>query len=197
MILISINIRGVGGPLKQASMRRLLEKTQSSIIFLQETLVDAFVARDFMHQLRPSWLACATSSVGNSGSLLASWDPTLFDLSPMLSPGGILLSETCFELNTSINLLNVYGPCADRKDFWERLDDLGLLAAKKLILAGDLNLITSPKEMWGEKASIDPLLSFFNHIFYKNALVDMKPIELLPTWRNGRLGPAGIAKRLD
>jgi len=25
----------------------------------------------------------------------------------------------------------------------------------------------------------------------------MKPAELLPTWTNGRLGPAGIAKRLD
>jgi hypothetical protein len=150
-----------------------------------------------LHQFRPSWLACAASSVGNSGGLLASWDPTLFDLSPMLSPGGILLSGTCFELKTSINLLNVYGPCVDRKAFWERLDDIGLLAAKNLILAGDLNLITSPKEMWGEKASIDPLMSFFNHIFYKNALIDMKPAELLPTWRNGRLGPAGIAKRLD
>jgi hypothetical protein len=115
----------------------------------------------------------------------------------MLSPGRILLSGTCFELNTSINLLNVYGPCANRKALWERLDDLGLLAAKNLILAGDLNLITSPKEIWGEKASIDPLLSFINHIFYKNALIDMKPAELLPTWRNGRLGSAGIAKRLD
>ena len=74
---------------------------------------------------------------------------------------------------------------------------MGLLEAENLILAGDLNLTTSPKEMWGEKASIDPLLRFFNHIFYKNSLVDMKPAELLPTWTNWRLGPAGIAKRLD
>ena len=77
MILLSFNIRGVGGPLKQASMRRLLEKTHPSIIFLQETLVVASVARDFMHKLRPSWLACAASSVGKSGGLLALWDPTL------------------------------------------------------------------------------------------------------------------------
>jgi exonuclease III len=197
MILLSLNIRGVGGPLKLASMRRLLEKTHPSIIFLQETLVDASAARDFMHLLRPNWMTCAASSVGNSGGLLASWDPSLFDFLSMLSPGGILLSGTCFELNSNINLLNVYGPCADRKVFWERLDDLGLLAAKNLILAGDLNLTTSPKEMWGEKALIDPLLSFFNHIFYKNSLVDLKPAELLPTWRNGRQGPASIAKRLD
>jgi len=71
------------------------------------------------------------------------------------------------------------------------------LAARNLILAGDLNLVTSPKESWGEKVSIDPQMSFFNHLFYKNALIDMKPAELLPTWRNGRLGSAGITKRLD
>jgi hypothetical protein len=99
MILLSLNIRGVGGPLKLASMRRLLEKSLPTIIFLQETLVDASTARDFMHLLRPNWMTCAASSVGNSGGLLASWDPSLFDFFPMLSPGGILLSGTCFELN--------------------------------------------------------------------------------------------------
>jgi hypothetical protein len=197
MILLSVNIRGVGGPLKRASLRRLLDLYKPTVIFLQETLVDASTARDFIHPLRPSWLTCAASSVGNSGGLLASWDPSFFDFLPMLSPGGILLSGHCFDLKANINLLNVYGPCADRKLFWQRLDDLGLLAAKNLILAGDLNLTTSSEEIWGDRAQIDPLHSFFNRLFYKNALVDLKPAELIPTWRNGRQGIASIAKRLD
>lgn len=157
----------------------------------------ALVARDFIHQFRPSWLICAASSVGTSGGLLASWDPSFFNLSPMLNPGGILLSGFSLDLNRPINLLIVYGPCADRKDFWQRLDGLGLLAAENLILAGDLNLITSPSEMWGDKALPNPLSSFFNQLFFKNALVDLKPPELLPTWRNGRHGSASISKRLD
>jgi hypothetical protein len=197
MILLSLNIRGVGGPLKLASMRRLLEKTHPSIIFLQETLVDAFAARDFMYHLRLNWMTCATSSIGNLGGLLASWDPTLFYLFPVLSPGGILLMGTCFELRTNLTLLNVYGPCVDRRTFWERLDRLGLLAVKSLILAGDLNLTTSSREIWGERARTDPLSDFYKHLFSKNSLVDLKPAELLPTWRNGRAGAAGIAKRLD
>ena len=118
MILLSINIKGVGGPLKQASLKRIIDQTQPSLIFLQETLVEASIARDFMYLLRPSWLSCAASSVGTSGGLLATWDPTFFNLSPMLSPGGILLSETSLELDRPINLLNVYGPSVDRKDFW-------------------------------------------------------------------------------
>jgi len=51
MILISLNIRGVGGLLKLASLRRLLDKHRPTVIFLQETLVDAEVVRNFIFAL--------------------------------------------------------------------------------------------------------------------------------------------------
>jgi hypothetical protein len=197
MILISLNIRGVGGLLKLASLRRLLDKHRPTVIFLQETLVDAEVARNFFFALRPDWMACAASSIGTSGGLLAAWDPLYFDFTPMLSPGGILLTGTCLELNTSLTLLNTYGPCLERRLFWEKLDRLGLLAIKDLIIAGDLNLTLSSKEIWGDKAKTDPLATFFTSLFTKNALVDLEPAELLPTWRNGRAGSSGIEKRLN
>jgi exonuclease III len=197
MIIISLNIRGVGGLLKLASLRRLMDKHRPTVIFLQETLVGAEAARNFFFALRPDWMACAASSIGTSGGLLAAWDPLHFDFTPMLSPGGILLTGTCLELNTSLTLLNAYGPCLDRKLFWENLDRLGLLAIKDLIIAGDLNLTLSSKEIWGDKAKTDPLATFFTSLFTKNALVDLEPAELLPTWRNGRAGNSGIEKRLD
>jgi exonuclease III len=49
MILLSLNIKGVGGALKSASLRRLLNRTNPNIIFLQETLVDEKKARSFMN----------------------------------------------------------------------------------------------------------------------------------------------------
>jgi hypothetical protein len=122
----------------------------------------------------------------------------LSSISPRCSVRGeSCLSGTCLELNRPINFLNVYGPCTGRKEFWQRLHDLGLLAAENLILAGDLNLTTSPFEIWGDSALTDPLANFFQQTFYKNALIDIKPPDLLPTWRNGRQGPANISKRLD
>jgi exonuclease III len=46
MILLSLNIRGVGGTLKYASFRHLLDRVHPEIIFLQETLVHEQKARD-------------------------------------------------------------------------------------------------------------------------------------------------------
>jgi hypothetical protein len=43
----------------------------------------------------------------------------------------------------------------------------------------------------------DPLAIFFKDLFDNSSLVDVAPTELVPTWRNGRIGDSSIAKRLD
>jgi hypothetical protein len=73
----------------------------------------------------------------------------------------------------------------------------GLLATKNLILAGDLNFTVSASEVWGSKAILDPLVEFFKGIFHDSGLVDIVPIEYVPTWCNGRGGLESIEKRLD
>ena len=97
MIFVSINIRGVGGTLKQASMRRILRKFKSDVIFLQETLVDEEKAHLFMLKFVPNWCSCAVISMGNSGGLLATWDPNKFLLVPSLCSGGIILKGISLE----------------------------------------------------------------------------------------------------
>jgi hypothetical protein len=117
MILLTLNIRGVGGPLKLASFRRLVCKSSPNLIFLQETLVSAEKSRTFMNKIKPDWCVCVVSVVGTSGGLLVSWDPNYFDLVPYLSIGGIFLSGTSLLDNKKFSFLNVYGPCQDRKAF--------------------------------------------------------------------------------
>jgi hypothetical protein len=131
MILLSLNIIGVGGALKNASLRRLIDKTLPSIIFLQETLVDEQRARAFFSSIRPQWFVSVVSSVGRSGGLLVAWDPVKFELEPFLCCGGILMTGTHCANKRHVNLLNVYGPCTDRIAFWTKVSaSLGLLAVE-------------------------------------------------------------------
>jgi exonuclease III len=117
MILLSLNIRGVGGPLKLSSMRRLLSTTKPDIVFLQETLVDEEKSRMFMYSLCPTWMYSAVSSVGRSGGLLAAWNPNIVDLQPYLCAGGILLTGVHIPDKRRISMINVYGPCSGRRLF--------------------------------------------------------------------------------
>jgi hypothetical protein len=107
------------------------------------------------------------------------------------------IDRYCLESKRQISLLNAYGPCVERKNFWERLEDSGLLTQKKLILAGDLNLTLSLGKIWGGATTLGSLEGYFKSYFINNKLIDIVPGKVVPTWRNGRSGADFIAKRLD
>jgi len=197
MTVLSLNIRGIGGPLKAASFRRLLENTKPDLIFLQETLASDLLSRDFLHLFRPNWISAAASSLGNSGGLLVAWNPDILSLRSFMSKGGILLIGLYQPTRQEMSFLNVYGPCSNRPHFWKQLAESGLLALPNLILGGDLNIILSADEHWGGPFLQGHLEASYRALFAANNLTDIKPSCLAPTWRNGRSGNEAIARRLD
>ena len=94
-------------------------------------------------------------------------------------------------------LVNVYGPCSDREQFWNSLLTCSLISVPNLILGGDLNFSLGIAESWGPLASPDPLAKFFNSALSASNLVDIQTTKLQPTWRNRRTGSAALARRLD
>jgi len=86
---------------------------------------------------------------------------------------------------------------SDREEFREEIKRDGLLNEHNLKLGGDLKFTSSNREMWGLHARVDPLQLFFIHMIQVEGVVDVDPIKILPTWRNGRGGHEYIAKRLN
>jgi len=197
MIVLSLNLRGIGGILKTGSFRNLLEHTNPDVIFLQETLSTEQKSRAFFHSFHSSWVSVAVSSLGNSGSLLVAWDPSFFDLAPFLTCGGLLLVGRCLATNQELAFLNVYSPCQDKIHFWTLLANSGILSIPNLILGGDLNITLSADEHWGGLSLPGPSEAFYRDLFLSNNLIDILPTRLIPTWRNGRSGNEAIARRLD
>lgn len=66
-----------------------------------------------------------------------------------------------------------------------------------MILGGDDNFTLLVREVWGSSARMKHLASFFNNLFQGVVRVGMELMSLMSTWRNGRDGIGGIAKRLD
>ena len=75
------------------------------------------------------------------------------------------MSGTCLVDKRRIYFLNVYVPCTDHKQFWEKVDCSGMLAHGDLIIVGDMNFMTNSEEFWGATALVDPLAAFFKVYF--------------------------------
>jgi hypothetical protein len=116
---------------------------------------------------------------------------SLFDL------WGYLIDWKMFIYSLPITFLNVYGPCTEKRAFWDNLADSGILEAENLIIVGDLNITLSAEEVWGSTNFSVSLADHLKALFQSKNLVDICPDRLVPTWRNGRQGSQAIAKRLD
>jgi hypothetical protein len=155
-------------------------------------MVEEHKAHALMLTLCPTWHTFVVNAVGTSGGLLVSWDSNIFYIVPYLCCGGILLTGMCLDLNQPISLLNVYGPCSERKALREKLAANGILDSKNLIVARNLNLTIGAGEMWGAATHLDLLSTFFTELFDNVGLVDVLSDAVVPTWRNGCNGDANI-----
>jgi len=197
MIILSLNIRGFGGPHKISSLKALFSQLNPDIFFIQETLVSRDKAIKFFLQCVPSWNVVALDPCGPSGGLLSGWNPTFVELYALDTLAGIYLEGRIKQSTDIVKLLNCYAPYKDRELLWIPIIRSGLLNEEGIIVGGDLNFTLSTREVWGDTSRIDTLSDFFTSLIQSSGLVDVQPTKLTPTCRNGRDRVDGMANRLD
>ena len=181
MIILSLNVQGLGGLAKQKGLRHLFSSLLLDIILLQETMNSTYPALLAFSKLCLGWELCATNSSGLSRGILSKWNPHFVKCKAFHTFAGILLKAWFRGSTTTLSILNFYGPYLHQETFWNSVARGGLLSLPKLILAGDLNLTLNGSEIWGPKAIPDPLGPFFTNFFLEHHLADIAPTCAGPT----------------
>ena len=110
-------------------------------------MCSSYPALHAFSKLLPNWEFCATSASGLSGGLLIAWNPHRVRCHAFETLAGILVKAKFQGLDTTLDILNCYGPYRDRDIFWDKVLKGGLLNSPNLILGGDLNLTMSTSEI--------------------------------------------------
>lgn len=71
MLILSLNLRGVGGAPKSLALQRLLTSLSPDFILFQETMTRGVTVCNLLWNILLEWECCSIDSVGLSGGLLA------------------------------------------------------------------------------------------------------------------------------
>jgi hypothetical protein len=120
MIILSFNVRGLGG-----AHKRLIQSINLDIILLRETMCYVAKAKSTLEAWLKNWDFCALNVDGMSGGLIMGWGSTCKSLSSSSFHSSTSIKLMIKDFRFSFSVLNIYGPYADRIPFWEDLAYVG------------------------------------------------------------------------
>ena len=117
MLIVSFNTRGLGGPQKKTSLKRLCNNLKPSVIMLQETMLEVSKVDSIINELLKDWEVESLDSDGLSGGLITAWSPAMLKIDSKKLESA--LETKLFDKETRLNftLINVYSPFYERKTF--------------------------------------------------------------------------------
>lgn len=108
---------------------------------------------------------------------------------------GILLLENFRGYTGPFHILNIYAPYKDHFPFCDRFLSSEFFDIDSLIIGGDFNCTLSNDEVWGKGRKNDQVGFTLREAILFHNFVDVLPSRREPTWDNGRLNEAYLAKR--
>ncbi|GLT28567.1 hypothetical protein SLA2020_034900 [Shorea laevis] len=179
MILLSINIRGLGGVGKKRDIREKVAKHKVEILFIQETkleTIDNRLCKMIWDSENFEWVA--QSAKGTSGGMLIIWNSSMFKYLNTFQGDGFL---GVFGLSGSENipcyLVNIYSSqdLACKRRLWDNLSDMVNSKKGNWCIADDFNVIQKLQERKGG-ISVRREIRDFNEFVERCGLVDLPMI---------------------
>lgn len=110
MILISLNIRGLGASHKTHFLKDIILSHCPTLVLIQETMVSKETLWESLLKMCSDWFVCATSASGLSSGLAILWNPREIKLEAYLSCVGMILSSYVKGNHSRIGIVNSYAP---------------------------------------------------------------------------------------
>eukprot|EP00253_Pinus_taeda_P016780 PITA_16780 len=198
MKILSFNCRGFASNAKKLALKRLLLSHSLDIILLQETLCQAEPLTKILNAWFPNWTFQALDASGRSGGLAIGVNNRTAEIRNYFGGRNFIgLDISSHLVGRDIRVINVYGPCSDRANFWKNLLGSELFQADNILLGGDLNFSLGFSESWGHLAQVDSLTDSMTSLLEDHKWIDTPSARLQYTWSNNRSGEQSLARRLD
>ena len=110
---------------------------------------------------------------------------------------GLIMVLDVPELGRTLIVLNMYQTYEDSVISGDSLFAKYIMSCDSLIMGGDLNFSIGEAKIQGDKARVDLLINYFFSKISRGILFNIEHVKLRPTWKNKRIKPYRIKKRLD
>ncbi|XP_057418204.1 uncharacterized protein LOC130712385 [Lotus japonicus] len=158
MIILSYNVRGLGGGVKWRAIKDLIARERVEMVLLQETKLQVVDQRQCVSLWGDSncdWRY--TPAVNSSGGLLCIWSKDAFTIQNcVLGQNFILLAGLWKERANNCVIVNVYAPCdlEAKRELWRGIQDLKQICpVASWCIGGDFNAVRTSLERRGEAIS--------------------------------------------
>jgi exonuclease III len=117
MMILSFNARGVGGPQKTLSLKRLIISLKMDVILIQEIMCSEEKAKEIFSCWLKNWSFCTIDDEGMSRGIFTGWSPNFKALSSSSFPSSLSVNLRFKDNDSDFLVINIYGPYVDRVSY--------------------------------------------------------------------------------
>ncbi|GKV04880.1 hypothetical protein SLEP1_g16977 [Rubroshorea leprosula] len=197
MIILSVNIRGLGGEGKKRGIRELVEKEKVEFLSIQESKleeVDYQTCRNIWGGDNFDWVS--KPSRGSAGGLICIWNCDIMSKERVIEGESFVgIYGTWGASKIPVHILNIYAPCdmSGKRSLWVSIQELMIEACGNWCLMGDFNAIRSEQERKGGRANRREMTEF-DEFIRSCGLIDLPLIDRKFTWYHSN---GSVMSRLD